>query len=411
MENQTEPARKPSEEEVPPPAPRPVNLLLLGLLTAFGPLSLDLYLPALPTLTANLAATDSAGQLTLSACMVGLALGQVIAGTLSDRLGRKPPLITGLAAYVALSLACSLAPTIEIVIVLRLLQGMAGGSSMVIARAIVRDTYGPTNSARAFSLLMLAAGVAPIAAPVLGGQLLLVTSWRGLFAVLAVLVSGLLLAAIWRVPESLPVDQRHSGGFVRWLQQARSVFTDPVFCSTAAVQCLMGAGMFTFIGMSAFVFQDHYGFDAQSYGLLFAVISVGIVSFSRVSAWAATRRRPVVVMGWGVSIALVGAIAQFVAIALGAPALLVAVPLFLCISSGGLISPNCHAMALRNQGQRSGTASGLLGLIQFGVGAATAPLVSLAGATAFAMGAAMFTSTLLMAVTYLFAVRRSGRFD
>jgi DHA1 family bicyclomycin/chloramphenicol resistance-like MFS transporter len=343
--------------------------------------------------------------------MVGLALGQVIAGTLSDRLGRKPPLITGLAAYVALSLACSLAPSIEIVIVLRLFQGMAGGSSMVIARAIVRDTYGPTHSARAFSLLMLAAGVAPIAAPVLGGQLLLVTSWRGLFAVLAVLVSGLLLAAIWRVPESLPVDQRHSGGFVRWLHQAKSVFTDPVFCGAAAVQCLMGAGMFTFIGMSAFVFQDHYGFDAQGYGLLFAAISVGIVSFSRVSAWAATRRRPVVVMGWGVSIALVGAIAQFVAISLGAAPLLVAIPLFLCISSGGLISPNCHAMALRNQGQRSGTASGLLGLIQFGVGAATAPLVSLAGATAFAMGSAMLTSTVLMGVTYLFAVRRSGRFD
>lgn len=417
MENQTEPSRTPSEAVEPDAAesanasPRPISLLLLGLLSAFGPLSLDLYLPALPTLTANLVSSDSMGQLTLSACMVGLALGQALAGTLSDRLGRRPVLIAGLSAYVAMSLACSLAPTIEAIIAFRFLQGIAGGSSMVIARAIVRDTYGPTNSARAFSLLMLAAGVAPIAAPVLGGQLLLVTTWRGLFATLAIIVSGLLLAAIWRIPESLPQSQRHTGGFIRWLQQARLVFSDPVFGGAAAVQCLMGAGMFTFIGMSAFVFQGHYGLDAQAYGLLFAGISVGIVSFSRVSAWAAGRRRPSVVMGWGVSIALVGAVAQLVAIAFGAPAWTVAISLFLCISSGGLISPNCQALALRNQGQRTGTASGLLGLMQFGLGALMGPLVSLAGATAIAMGTAMLATTSLMAITYYLAVLRSSRFQ
>lgn len=386
------------------------NLLLLGLLTAFGPLSLDLYLPALPALAAEMAATESTAQLTLSACMIGLAIGQVVAGTLSDRFGRKVPLVAGLAAYVLLSLGCALISTIEVMIALRLLQGIAGGSSMVIARAIVRDTYGPTNSARAFSVLMLAAGVAPVAAPVLGSQLLLATSWRGLFVVLAVLVSGLLLAAIWRIQESLPRDQRHTGGFARWLSQTRLVFGDPVFGAAAVIQCLMGAGMFTFIAMSSFVFQGHYGLNAQAYGWMFAVISLGIVVFSRVSAWAADRASPARVIGWGVAIAMVGATGLLVAIAFSAPAWVVVVWLFLCIASGGLISPNCYALALRDQGKRSGTASGLLGLMRFGLGAVMGPIVSLAGATASAMGTAMFIVTALMAIAYWFAVVRIRRF-
>jgi DHA1 family bicyclomycin/chloramphenicol resistance-like MFS transporter len=406
MEERTDPRRVIPEHDTTASPPRRANLLLLGLLTAFGPLSLDLYLPALPALAAELAATDSSAQLTLSACMVGLALGQVVAGTLSDRFGRKVPLVAGLAAYVALSLGCALVSTIEAMVVLRLLQGIAGGSSMVIARAIVRDSYGPTNSARAFSILMLASGVAPVAAPILGSQLLLATSWRGLFVVLAVLVSGLLWAAIWRIQESLPKEHRHTGGLGRWLSQARLLFTDPVFGAAAAIQCLMGAGMFTFIAMSSFVFQGHYGFNAQAYGWMFAVISLGIVAFSRISAWAADRTTPSRVIGWGVGISMVGAGGLLVAIVLAAPAWVVVIWLFLCIASGGLISPNCYALALRDQGQRSGTASGILGLMRFGLGAVMGPIVSLAGATVLAMGIAMFIVTALMAIAHWVAVVR-----
>lgn len=410
MEERTDPVRAIPESNAKDPSPRRSNLLLLGLLTAFGPLSLDLYLPALPALAAELAATDSSAQLTLSACMVGLAIGQVVAGTLSDRFGRKVPLVAGLAVYVILSLGCALVSTVDAMIVLRFLQGIAGGSSMVIARAIVRDTYGPTNSARAFSILMLAAGVAPVAAPVLGSQLLLVTSWRGLFVVLAVVVSGLLLASAWRIPESLPKDQRHTGGLGRWMGQARLIFSDPVFGAAAVIQCLMGAGMFTFIAMSSFVFQGQYGLSAQAYGWMFAIISLGIVLFSRISAWAADRATPSRAISWGVAISMLGATGLLVSVAFSAPAWFLVLWLFLCIASGGLISPNCYALALRDQGQRSGTASGILGLMRFGLGAAMGPLVSLAGATALAMGIAMFVLTALMGVAHWVAVMRIRNF-
>lgn len=406
MEERTDPARVIPEPDTAMPPSRSGNLLLLGLLTAFGPLSLDLYLPALPALAAELAATDTRAQLTLSACMVGLALGQIIAGTLSDRIGRKVPLAAGLVAYVVLSLGCALVSTIETMIVLRLLQGIAGGSSMVIARAIVRDTYGPTNSARAFSILMLASGVAPVAAPVLGSQLLLATSWRGLFVALSLVVTGLLVAVVLRIRESLPKELRHTGGLGRWLSQARLLISDPVFGAAAAIQCLMGAGMFTFISMSSFVFQGQYDFNAQAYGWMFAVISLGIVAFSRISAWAADRVSPSRSMGWGVLISLFGAAGVLATIALDAPAWVVVICLFLCIASGGLISPNCYALALREHGKRSGTASGVLGLMRFGLGAVMGPLVSLAGATALAMGIAMFIVTALMALAYWIAVVR-----
>lgn len=393
------------EQDVHSPV-KPTSLLLLGLLTAFGPLSLDFYLPALPLMTGELGTSDAIAQLTVSACLIGLALGQVVAGPLSDRFGRKIPLVAGLAAYVALSLACALAPGIESLIAFRLVQGMAGGSSIVIARAIVRDTYGVNGSARAFSLLVMAAGVAPIVSPVLGGQLLLLSSWRGLFGVLAVLVSGLLIAVLWRVPESLPHSKRHSGGFIRWLGQLRFVFRDPVFASTAAVQCLMGASMFTFIGMSAFVFQGQYGFDAQAYGLMFGVVSLGIVTFSRINAWAVQRRRPVDLIGWGISASLIGTASLLVAVLCDAPPWVLVAGLFLSIASGGLISPNCHALALREQGLRSGTASGVLGLMQFGLGAAMGPLISLAGARASSMATAMLVCAVLMLFVYLIATRR-----
>jgi DHA1 family bicyclomycin/chloramphenicol resistance-like MFS transporter len=332
--------------------------------------------------------------------MIGLAVGQVIAGPLSDRLGRKRPLVVGLAAFVLLSVACALAPSIEWVVALRLIQGAAGGTSIVIARSIVRDTYGVQGAARAFSLLVMAAGLAPIISPVLGGFLLMATSWRGLFAFLAVLTSGLLLAAVLGIRETLPMDQRHSGGLRRLMGQAGLVYADRFFVVATAIQCLSGAGMFTFISMSSFVFQGNYGFEAQEFGLLFGGISVGIVTAARVNAWAVGRFHLASVMRWGVTSSLLGALGQAVTVLLGGPVWLVSAFVFVAIASGGLVNPNCQAIALRNQQQRTGTASGLLGLMQFGLGAAIGPLVSLAGATPAVMSITMACTATLMAVAY-----------
>lgn len=395
------PTAAPDDEPSPAGSPSGGRLVLLGLLTAFGPLSLDLYLPALPAVASELRITESSAQLTMSACMIGLAVGQVVAGPLSDRLGRKRPLVAGLVLFVALSLACAAAPTVESMVALRLVQGMAGGTSIVIARSIVRDTYGVRGAARAFSLLVMAAGLAPIVSPILGGLLLTVTSWRGLFIVLAALTSLLLIAAAATIRESLPPDRRHSGGLRRLSGQARLVFTDRTFLGAAAVQCLSGAGMFTFISMSAFVFQGHYGLDAQGFGLLFGGISLGIVTAARMNAWAVGRYHPASVMRWGVTSSLVGALSQAVAVQVGAPGWVVAACVFVTIASGGLVNPNCQALALRHQRERTGTASGLLGLMQFGLGAAVGPLASLAGATPVTMSLTMACTALLMTVAFV----------
>lgn len=393
--------RTAEKTEEPPTSPRPTNLFLLGLLTAFGPLSLDLYLPALPALAADLDATEASAQLTMSACMIGLALGQVVAGPLSDRLGRKGPLVGGLVGYVALSLACALAPSLGLLVTFRLLQGMAGGTSIVIARSIVRDTYGATGAARAFSLLVMAAGLAPIISPVIGGFLLVVAPWRGLFVFLALLACGLLVGSILGIRETLPEELRHSGGFRRLAGQLGAVVRDPVFVGATAIQCLSGAGMFTFISMSPFVFQGHYDLGAQAFGIVFSVISVGIVGTARLNAWAVGKLHPVQVMGRGISLSLIGALGLLVSTLLGAPWWCVGVFAMLNIASGGLTNPNCQALALHHQRQRTGTASGLLGLLQFGFGALVGPLVSLAGVTPWGMALAMFTTTSLMGLTYL----------
>lgn len=394
------------DEPSPPGAPSGGRLVLLGLLTAFGPLSLDLYLPALPAVASELRIAESSAQLTMSACMIGLAMGQVVAGPLSDRLGRKRPLVAGLVLFVVLSLACAAAPTVESMVALRLVQGMAGGTSIVIARSIVRDTYGVRGAARAFSLLVMAAGLAPIVSPILGGLLLTVTSWRGLFIVLAALTSLLLIAAAATIRESLPPDRRHSGGLRKLSGQAGLVLTDRAFLVAAAIQCLSGAGMFTFISMSAFVFQGHYGLDAQGFGLLFGGISLGIVTAARMNAWAVGRYHPAAVMRWGVASSLAGALGQAVAVQLDAPLWVVAACIFVAIASGGLVNPNCQALALRHQQERTGTASGLLGLMQFGLGAAVGPLASLAGATPTTMSLTMACTALLMTVAYVSGRRR-----
>ena len=179
-------------------------VVLLGALSAFGPLSIDLYLPGLPELSRDLGAKAWEGQLTLTACVAGLALGQLLSGPLSDRLGRRPPLLIGLFAYCAASLACAAAPSIAVLISLRLVQGFAGAAGIVIARAVVRDLRSGAAAARVFSLMLLVTGLAPTLAPILGGQLLRITSWRGLFVVLAAIVFAMLIGTVAGLPETLP---------------------------------------------------------------------------------------------------------------------------------------------------------------------------------------------------------------
>lgn len=352
----------------------PGLVLVLGALTALGPLSIDLYLPALPDLSRELIAGPSLIQLTLTACLIGLALGQAIAGPLSDRHGRRRPLVIGVVLYAITSLLCVIAPSAEFLVGARLLQGLAGGAAIVIARAIVRDLYEGSAAARFFSTLMQISGVAPILSPLVGGLLLEVTSWRGLFAAITA-VSVVLVIAVLRLPETNPVRSRTP--IFRTLLR---VGATPNFAGYALAGGLSFAAMFAYISGSPFVLQDIHGLSPLAFSIVFAVNGLGIILAGQIGTRASRRYDPRTLLAAGLTLSLLGGITAATAIFanLGLPTLLPG--FFLIVTSIGLTMPNSVSLALSTTPPESaGSASALLGLAQFVIGGLAAPLVGIAG--------------------------------
>ena len=362
----------------------PGRVLALGGLAALGPLSLDLYLPALPTLTADLGAGEAAGQLSLSLCMIGLAVGQLLVGPLTDRVGRRIPLLVGSAVFALSAGLCALAPSIGMLLALRLLGGLAGGAGIVIARAMVRDLYGGPQLARVFALLTLVMGVAPIGAPLLGGLLLVVTSWRGVFAALAALGIVLLVAAA-TLGETLPAQRRNAGGLAAIGRALRTVLADRTFLLPALVGAVGVCGMFVYIAMASFVLQRAYGLSAQQFALVFGVNAVGILVTGRLSASLVGRLGAARLLTAGVVVALVASVAMLVGVLVSGSVWVLLVPLLFLVSCTGVLLPNSTALALEGQAAVAGAASALFGLLQFAFGAAVPPLVSLSGVTPLVM--------------------------
>ncbi|MBY0429799.1 MAG: multidrug effflux MFS transporter, partial [Rhodospirillales bacterium] len=270
----------------------PSFVLALGAVTALGPLSIDMYLPALPSLAADFRADPSLVQLTLSACILGLALGQLVVGPLSDIHGRRRPLLVGLAAYAAASLLCALAPSAGALIAMRFLQGLAGSAGLVIATAMVRDLYTGAAAARFFSMLMLVMGLAPILAPLLGAQVLLLASWHGIFAILT--VAGVLLIAVAAtlLPETLSHECRHGGGLGATIATFGRFFTDRRFISYALAAGLAFAAMFAYIAGSPFVIQRIHGVSPQAFGMLFGMNAFGLIAASQINGRFVERASP-----------------------------------------------------------------------------------------------------------------------
>lgn len=353
--------------------------MLLGALSAFGPLSLDMYLPGLPALRRDLETGASQAQLTLSACLLGLALGQLAAGPISDARGRRGPLAVGLAGYALASLLCAVAPSIEALVVLRFAQGFAGAAGIVIARAIVRDLYAGVAAARFFSLLMLVNGSAPILAPLFGGQLLRLTSWRGVFVALAVCGAALLAAAALGLPETLPVGRRHGGGLGATLATFRRLLADRAFIGYALPAGLAIAAMFAYIAGSPFVLQEIHGLSPQAFSLAFGGNALGLVVVGQVNGRLVGRvaLRRLLAVGLVANAAGGAALLAVVGGGFGLAGILPA--LLLVVASLGLVLPNATALALAAQARAAGSASALLGVLQYAIGAAAGPLVGLAG--------------------------------
>jgi MFS transporter, DHA1 family, multidrug resistance protein len=374
--------------------PRPPShgqlVVLLGALSTFGPLSMDMYLPGLPAMARDLSAPAWAAQLTITTSMLGLAGGQLVAGPISDTLGRRRPLLIGLAAYMAASVLCALAPNVWMLLLLRLAQGCAGAAGIVIARAIVRDLHEGVEAARFFAMLMLIGGLAPILAPIAGGQLLHVTDWRGIFVVLGAIGAALLLAAWWLLAETLPEGNRHGGGLVATVHVFGSLLRDRPFMGYVLSAGLTFAAMATYISGSPFVLQDIHGVSPQLFSLLFAINAGGIMLASQISRRLVARHGPRRLLDAAVTQGAIGGVGVLVSVVAGLGLAGLLPSLFVMVSSIGMVLPNAAALALADHPRTAGSASALLGLAQFAIGALAAPLAGVAGShTALPMAIVM----------------------
>ncbi|MCT9620474.1 multidrug effflux MFS transporter [Curtobacterium sp. C2H10] len=384
-------------------------LLVLGLLSAVAPFATDLYLPAFPQMTTELQASATTVQLTLTAFLVGVTAGQLVFGPLSDRFGRVPPLLAGAALCVLASAAAVLAPNVGVLVVARLLQGLGGAAGMVIGRAVISDLATGKPAARAFSLMMIVGGVAPVVAPLLGGLLTGPIGWRGLLTIVLGLSVLMLVAVLAVVREThlrsrrdaLRAERRASGATGSPLRALRS----RTFVGYTAVFGFAFAVMMAYISASPFLYQDMLGLGTVGYGLAFGCNALALMGVSILSAKLTATRSVTGVLALGIVLVLASTVAFALLVVTSAPVFWLAVPLFTAVGSLGLVLGNATALALGAVPQAAGSASAVLGALQFGLAALVSPLVSIGGEGTAAPLAVVMLAAAVVAVVALLAAR------
>jgi len=354
---------------------------LLMLLTVFGPISMDLYLPALPDLTNELGTTTSVAQFTITACLIGLALGQIVAGPLSDRFGRRTPLLIGVAAFAAASVFCAVSPTIGTLILARFVQGLAGAVGIVISQAAGRDVYEGGALIRYYGRLTVMAGLAAIVGPVIGGQLVRFTDWRGLFLFLAGVGVVLLVLCLVIFRETLPTERRTTGGMRHTVRDFRRLLSDRLFVGAVLITGFVFAAIFAYLAGATYILQGIYGLSPQGYSLAFGLNSAGVMLFGYLGARAAERWSRRGTLTVGLAMCAVGSLGLLATGLFALPLPIVIVSLFLLAAGGaGATSAPTTALALADYPELAGTASSVLGLARYAFGGIAAPLVGLGGA-------------------------------
>lgn len=384
-------------------------VLVLGALIAIGPLTIDTYLPAMPSIATELGATESQVQGTLTGILLGLGLGQLFVGPVADAVGRRAPLIGGLVLHILASLACAWAPTVELLTAARVLQGLGNAAVSVVAMATVRDLFAGSAAATLLSRLMLVMGIAPILAPTVGGAVLGYTSWRGVFLLVALAGVVLVTIASFMLRETLPAERRRPLQPVAVLRTYGSLLRDRTFVGLVLISGLMFATLFSYIGGSSFVLQDIYGLSVVEFGLAFGLNSIGFLAGSQLNPVLLKRFAPRQIVRVGVLTAAAAALVMLASASSGIGGLvLILAPLWFLLFACGLTLPNTPALALTRHGEAAGTAAALLGASQFVIGGAAAPLIGAMGSgsavpmalvmAATAVGAAIVSALTLRVV-------------
>lgn len=383
-------------------------ILVLGALITLGPLTIDMYLPALPKIGEELSVSSSVAQLTLTGTLAGLALGQLVVGSLSDSLGRRRPLLAGIVLHMAASVLCFLTPNIAVLGIARGLQGMGASAAAVVAIAVVGDLYSGNTAATVMSRLMLVLGVAPVLAPSLGAAVLLKGSWHWVFVALVILAGLLFVMAALALPETLPPSHRRPlkvGGIMRTYGQ---LLRDARFVILVLVAALGMSGLFAYISAAPFVLQGRYGLDQQMFAAVFAAGAIALIGSTQFNVVLLRRFSPQAitvtalasaavagVVFVGLTVADIGGLAGFL------------VPVMAILTAMGFVIPNAPALALSRHSEAAGTAAALLGAAQFGLGALVAPLVGALGNGALALSAVM-TAGMAIALVALLLVGGSN---
>ena len=385
------------------------EILLLGSLTAFGAVTIDLYLPALPVIARTFDVSAAAVQLTFSAFFIGMALGQLVYGPASDRFGRRPAILFGCAVYVVASLACAFAPTIEWLVAGRFAQALGCCAGMVVARAVVRDRYDHRDSARIFSLLVLVLAVAPLVAPSVGGWLAMAISWRAIFVALAAIGAAIGIAVFFRLDESRsPATEAKARG-----ESVAGAYWDLLrsrrLLGYTLVSACNGATLFSYIATAPDLVIDIWGFTPGQFSLIFAGIAVGVIGSSQVNRRLLVKRSPDQILGVACLFAVLFGAALLAVTLAGGSKWLIMAGLFAVLTSNGFIAANSLAGALNVDPLRAGTTSGLFGSANFALGAAaSATAAALHDNTAVPLAMVMFVALTVAAIAY-YALARPPR--
>jgi len=352
-------------------------ILVLATLGAVAPVATDLYLPGFPAMGDELGASASEVQLTLTTFLVGLAVGQLVMGPLSDRYGRRTPLVASTAVCVVAGVACAVAPGIGVLAAARLVQGFAGAGGMVIGRAVIADLVTGRAAARAFTLMVTVGGVAPVLAPLVGGVLSGPIGWRGMLWTVAALCVVMFLGVVLVLPETRPPELR--AGHASYAAALRRVARTRGYWPPVLTQALSFAVMMAYISASPFVYQHVVGLSTVGYGLAFGVNATGLVTAGWVSSRLLDRVDPVTLVRTALAVQLTATLVLVTLAALDAPTWLLPLPIFVAVAMNGAVLGNSSALAMSQVRAVAGTGSAVLGFSQFSLGALVSPLVGLGG--------------------------------